>query len=46
MVDYINRSRAEHIVTIEDPIEFLHKNQKSIIRQRELGSDTLSFSEA
>ncbi len=46
MVDYINRSRSEHIVTIEDPIEFLHKNQKSIIRQRELGSDTLSFSEA
>jgi twitching motility protein PilT len=46
MVDYINRTRAEHIVTIEDPIEFLHKNQKSIIRQRELGSDTLSFSEA
>ncbi len=46
MVDYINRTRAEHIVTIEDPIEFLHKNQKSIIRQRELGSDTLSFEEA
>lgn len=46
MVNYINRTRAEHIVTIEDPIEFLHKNQKSIIRQRELGSDTLSFSEA
>lgn len=46
MIDYINRNRAEHIVTIEDPIEFLHKSQKSIIRQRELGSDTLSFSEA
>jgi twitching motility protein PilT len=46
MVDYINRTRAEHIVTIEDPIEFLHRNQKSIIRQRELGSDTLSFAEA
>jgi twitching motility protein PilT len=46
MVDYINRTRSEHIVTIEDPIEFLHKNQKSLIRQRELGSDTLSFSEA
>lgn len=46
MIDYINRNRAEHIVTIEDPIEFLHKSQKSIIRQRELGSDTLSFAEA
>jgi twitching motility protein PilT len=46
MVDFINRNRSEHIVTIEDPIEFLHKNQKSIIRQRELGSDTLSFTAA
>lgn len=46
MVDYINNTRAEHIVTIEDPIEFLHKNKKSVIHQRELGSDTLSYSEA
>lgn len=46
MIDYINKNRPEHIVTIEDPIEFLHKSQKSIIRQRELGSDTLSFGEA
>lgn len=46
MIDYINRSRADHIVTIEDPIEFLHKSEKSIVRQRELGADTLSFAEA
>ncbi|MFH1453909.1 MAG: type IV pilus twitching motility protein PilT [Armatimonadota bacterium] len=46
MIDYINRNRNEHIVTIEDPIEFLHKSQKSIVRQRELGTDTLSFAEA
>lgn len=46
MIDYINRNRADHIVTIEDPIEFLHKSEKSIVRQRELGSDTLSFAEA
>ncbi|MFN0118415.1 MAG: type IV pilus twitching motility protein PilT [Elusimicrobiota bacterium] len=46
MIDYINQDRSEHIVTIEDPIEFLYKDKKSIISQRELGSDTLSFSEA
>ena len=46
MVDYIKRTRSEHIVTIEDPIVFLHKNHKSMVRQRELGNDTLSFSEA
>jgi twitching motility protein PilT len=46
MIDYINETQAVHIVTIEDPIEFLHKNKKSIIRQRELGSDTLSFANA
>ena len=46
MIDYINDQRAVHIVTIEDPIEFLHKNKKAIIRQRELGVDTLSFAEA
>jgi twitching motility protein PilT len=46
MIDYINEQRAVHIVTIEDPIEFLHKNKKAIIRQRELGLDTLSFAEA
>ncbi len=46
MIEFINRERAEHIVTIEDPIEFLHRDVKSIISQRELGTDTLSFSEA
>lgn len=45
MVDYINETRAAHIVTIEDPIEFLHKDKKSIITQREIGQDTFSFSD-
>ncbi len=43
MVDHINRNRACNIITIEDPIEFLHKDVKSTISQREVGSDTLSF---
>ncbi len=43
MLDYINRTRACNIITIEDPIEFLHKDVKSTISQREVGSDTLSF---
>ncbi len=46
MVDYINRTRAEHILTIEDPIEFVHSSKKSIIHQRELGADTRSFANA
>jgi len=46
MIDHINRTRACHIVTVEDPIEFLHENQKSVIEQREVGSDTLSFDAA
>lgn len=46
MIERINNERAEHIVTIEDPIEFLYRDQKSIISQRELGTDTISFSEA
>jgi twitching motility protein PilT len=46
MIDYINENKAEHIVTIEDPIEFLHRNKKSLIRQRELGADTNSFAAA
>ncbi len=44
MVDYINRNKAVHIITIEDPIEYLHKDVKSIIAQRELGMDVYSFS--
>ena len=43
MLDYINRNRACNVITIEDPIEFLHKDVKSTISQREVGSDTLSF---
>ncbi len=46
MIDRINRSEAKHIVTIEDPIEFLHKDKLSIINQREVGQDTASFSQA
>ena len=46
MIDHINRNRACHIVTIEDPIEFLHENKKSLIEQREVGTDTVSFASA
>jgi twitching motility protein PilT len=46
MIDLINTNRTEHIVTIEDPIEYLHRDKKSIVNQREVGSDTESFSKA
>lgn len=46
MLDSINESRALHILTIEDPIEYLHSDKQSVIGQRELGSDTRSFSNA
>ena len=46
MIDRINRNRQEHIITIEDPIEFIHQNQKSVISQREVKRDTVSFSSA
>jgi twitching motility protein PilT len=46
LVDYINRTRKEHIVTIEDPIEFVHKSHKSLVNQREVGTHTRSFSAA
>lgn len=46
MVDYINAHRRAHIVTIEDPIEFLHEDKKSIISQREVGIDTDTFADA
>src|SRR5512143_3034029 len=46
MIDFINTSRTANIITIEDPIEFLHRDKKSIVNQREIGSDTFSFSEA
>jgi twitching motility protein PilT len=45
MVDHINRTRRQHVVTIEDPIEFLHDDEQSIVNQREVGIDTESFEE-
>ncbi|MBI2304226.1 MAG: type IV pilus twitching motility protein PilT [Chloroflexi bacterium] len=46
MIDYLNQREARHIVTVEDPIEFLHQDKKCLIAQREVGVDTLSFAEA
>jgi twitching motility protein PilT len=46
LVDVINSNREEHIMTIEDPIEFLHQHKKCIVNQRELGSDATSFGDA
>ncbi len=46
MIDEINRTRAGHILTIEDPIEFLHKHQRCLVNQREIGSDARGFAEA
>ncbi|UZQ86768.1 type IV pilus twitching motility protein PilT [Thermoclostridium stercorarium] len=46
MIDHINSTKRCHIVTIEDPIEYLHKHNKSVINQREIGSDTKSYSNA
>jgi twitching motility protein PilT len=46
IIDHINSTAAKHIVTIEDPIEFLHVDKKSVINQREVGQDTLSFKRA
>jgi twitching motility protein PilT len=46
MVDYINATRAQHIVTIEDPIEFLHSDKRCIVNQREIGVDTENFGQA
>ena len=46
MIDKINKERHDHILTVEDPIEFLHKHQGCMINQREVGSDTMSFSQA
>ena len=46
MIDLVNRSMHKHIVTIEDPIEFLHRDDKSLLNQREVGTDTVSFSRA
>jgi twitching motility protein PilT len=46
MINYINQTRAEHIMTIEDPVEFVYEDDKSLINQRELGTDTHSFAQA
>jgi twitching motility protein PilT len=46
LIDEINRNRAEHILTIEDPIEFLHRHKKCIVNQREIGPDATTFAEA
>ena len=46
LIDLVNRTRADHIVTVEDPIEFLHENKRSIVNQRQVGEDTHSFEAA
>src|SRR6202171_6322740 len=46
MIDHINETRARHVVTIEDPIEFVHEDKRSVINQREVGMDTASFRRA
>ncbi|EON91044.1 twitching motility protein PilT [Marinobacter lipolyticus SM19] len=46
MIDYINDSRYEHVLTIEDPIEFVHESKKCLVNQREVHRDTLGFNEA
>jgi twitching motility protein PilT len=46
MIDWLNETRAGHIVTIEDPIEYLHRNRRCAVSQREIGTDTDSFSSA
>ncbi len=46
LIDLINRTRADHIMTVEDPIEFIHPNHKALVNQREVGNDTHSFGAA
>ncbi len=46
MVDYINETRAEHVITVEDPIEFVHRDKKCLISQREIGEDTATYVDA
>ncbi|WP_304437827.1 MULTISPECIES: PilT/PilU family type 4a pilus ATPase [unclassified Frigoribacterium] len=46
LIDLVNRTRADHIVTVEDPIEFMHQHKKSLVNQREVGHDTHSFAAA
>ena len=46
LIDYINTNRPDHIITVEDPIEFVHKNKKCLINHREIGRHTMSFAAA
>jgi twitching motility protein PilT len=46
MIDEINRSRTDHVMTIEDPIEFLHRHKRCVVNQREIGTDAKSFADA
>src|SRR5476649_2774735 len=46
MIDHINKTRAAHVMTVEDPIEFLHRDNKSMVNQREVAVDTRSFAQA
>lgn len=46
MIDYINKNRSDHIITIEDPIEFVHQNQRCLLNQREVHNHTLGFKNA
>jgi twitching motility protein PilT len=46
MIDYINKNRDDHIITIEDPVEFVHQNQRCLVNQREVGTHTTSFKSA
>jgi twitching motility protein PilT len=46
MIDFINKSRADHIITIEDPVEFVHQNQRCLVNQREVGQHTKGFKHA
>jgi twitching motility protein PilT len=46
MIDYINDNRPHHVITVEDPIEFVHPIKKAVVNQREIGRDTLSYSNA
>jgi twitching motility protein PilT len=46
MIDYINAHEAKHILTVEDPVEFVHQSKKSLINQREVGRNTMSFARA
>lgn len=45
MIDYVNENRAEHVLTIEDPVEFVHRDKKAIVSQREIGEDTRTYTE-